>query len=222
MKKLRIVQEDTFRHKGLRQKLINQLKEDGITSTAVLEAMNAIPRHFFIDSALDNIAYENRAFPIAADQTISHPYTVAYQTQLLNIKRMDKVLEVGTGSGYQACVLAQLGARVYSIERQRELYNKIQEFDFVKKYPNLKIFLGDGFAGKATFGPFDKIIITCGAPFIPPKLMEQMKVGGIMVVPVDEEGKQRMIKVTKENEGKYIEEKLDVFSFVPMLEGISK
>lgn len=220
MKSKRIAVEDTLRHKGLRNKLIQKLKEEGINSQAVLDAMNAIPRHFFMDLAFEHIAYENKSFPIAANQTISHPFTVAYQTQLLEIKKMEKVLEVGTGSAYQTCVLAQMGARVYTIERQRELYLQVKDFEFINKYPNIKLkHLGDGFAGLPTFAPFDKIIITCGAPFVPPKLIEQLKVGGIMVIPVDEADKQRMIKIVKQQDGSYTEEKLDTFSFVPMLEG---
>lgn len=210
---------DTFRHKGLRQKLVDELKSKGIENTAVLDAINNIPRHFFLDSALDNIAYEDRAFPIAANQTISQPYTVAYQTQLLDVKRFDKILEIGTGSAYQASVLAYLGARVYSIERQKELFSNNLKFEYLKKFLNLKMHFGDGFAGLPTFAPFDKIIITCGAPFIPLKLIEQMKVGGIMIIPVDEDNAQRMLKVVKQDDGTYTEEKLDLFSFVPMLEG---
>lgn len=210
---------DTFRHKGLRQKLVAILKTKGISNAYVLDAINNIPRHFFLDSAFDNIAYEDRAFPIAAQQTISQPYTVAYQTELLQVKRFDKILEIGTGSAYQAIVLAHLGARVYSIERQKELYTNNQHFEFLKKYPNLKMVFGDGFQGLPTFAPFDKIIITCGAPFVPPKLIEQLKVGGIMIIPVDEDNAQRMLKIVKQQDGSYTEERLDVFSFVPMLNG---
>jgi protein-L-isoaspartate(D-aspartate) O-methyltransferase len=217
--KQRILQEDTFRHKGLRQKLIKELKLKGIIDNNVLDAINSIPRHFFLDNALDNIAYEDRAFPIAANQTISQPYTVAYQTQLLEVKKTDKILEIGTGSAYQASVLAHLGAKIYSIERQRDLYNINKEFSFLKQYLNLKMFYGDGFVGLPTYAPFNKVIITCGAPFVPPKLIEQMKVGGIMIIPVDEENGQRMLKIVKQNDGTYTEEKLDLFSFVPMLEG---
>jgi len=214
------VYTDTFRHKGLRQKLVDELKKKGIESSLALDAINNIPRHFFLDSALDNIAYEDRAFPIAANQTISQPYTVAYQTQLLDIKKFDKILEVGTGSAYQASVLAYLGARVYSIERQKELFENNKKFQYLTKFPNLKMIFGDGFAGLPTFAPFDKMIITCGAPFVPPKLIEQLKVGGIMIIPVDEENNaQRMLKIVRQEDGTYTEEKLDIFSFVPMLEG---
>jgi protein-L-isoaspartate(D-aspartate) O-methyltransferase len=211
--------EDTYRHKGLRKKLIDVLKDKGITDENVLKAINTIPRHYFLDSAFDEIAYEDRAFPIAAEQTISQPYTVAYQTQLLQIKPFDKVLEIGTGSIYQATVLVEMGAKVFTIERQKELFEKTKHFIFKKEYPNLKFFYGDGYEGLPTYGPFDKIIITAAAPFIPPKLMEQLKVGGFMVVPVDEGPHQRMIRLTKSADGGYTEETFENFSFVPMLAG---
>lgn len=211
--------EDTYRHKGLRQQLVDVLVEKGITNPTVLDAINAIPRHFFLDSAFDKIAYEDRAFPIGEEQTISQPYTVAYQTQLLEIKKGDKVLEIGTGSVYQATVLAHLGARVFTIERQKKLFDKNQNFVFRAKYPNLKFFYGDGFKGLPTFAPFDKIIITAAAPFIPPQLVEQLKIGGYMVIPVDEGDVQRMLRITKNADGSIGEEKFEQFSFVPMLAG---
>jgi len=211
--------EDTYRHKGLRKKLIDVLRDKGITDENVLKAINTIPRHYFLDSAFDEIAYEDRAFPIAAEQTISQPYTVAYQTQLLQIKPFDKVLEIGTGSIYQATVLVEMGAKVFTIERQKELFDKTKHFIFKKEYPNLKFFYGDGYEGLPTYGPFDKIIITAAAPFIPPKLIEQLKVGGFMVVPVDEGAYQRMVRLTKSADGGYTEETFENFSFVPMLTG---
>jgi len=211
--------EDTYRHKGLRKKLIDVLRDKGITDENVLKAINTIPRHYFLDSAFDEIAYEDRAFPIAAEQTISQPYTVAYQTQLLQIKPFDKVLEIGTGSIYQATVLVEMGAKVFTIERQKELFDKTKHFIFKKEYPNLKFFYGDGYEGLPTYGPFDKIIITAAAPFIPPKLIEQLKVGGFMVVPVDEGAHQRMVRLTKIAVGGYTEETFENFSFVPMLTG---
>jgi protein-L-isoaspartate(D-aspartate) O-methyltransferase len=212
--------EDTYRHKGLRKKLVDVLRSKGITDELVLEAINNIPRHYFLDTAFDEIAYEDRAFPIGEGQTISQPYTVAYQTQLLDIKPYDKVLEIGTGSAYQACVLGEMKANVYTIERQKKLFdfNKVS-FPFLKKYLNIKFFYGDGFEGLPTFAPFDKIIITAAAPFIPPKLIEQMKVGAKMVIPVDEEEHQRMKRLTKLEDGSYSEEVFDAFSFVPMLGG---
>ncbi|MEI7735442.1 MAG: protein-L-isoaspartate(D-aspartate) O-methyltransferase [Ferruginibacter sp.] len=211
--------EDSYRHKGLRKKLIEILREKGITDAAVLEAINNIPRHFFLDSAFDEIAYEDRAFPIGDGQTISQPYTVAYQSQLLQVKPFDKILEIGTGSIYQASVLAEMGANVFTIERQKNLFEKTKQFFFKSKYPNLKFFYGDGFEGLPTYGPFDKVIITAAAPFIPPKLIEQLKPGGKMVVPVDEGDQQRMLRLTKNADGSYNEESFENFSFVPMLTG---
>jgi protein-L-isoaspartate(D-aspartate) O-methyltransferase len=213
--------KDDFQHKGMRRKLIEVLREKGITDEGVLDAMNKIPRHFFLDSAFDKIAYENRAFPIAADQTISHPYTVAYQTQLLQVKKGEKVLEIGTGSIYQTTILAELGAQfVFTIERQKKLYEEQKLFYFFRnQYPNIKFFYGDGFQGLPTYGPFDKIIITAAAPFIPPKLIEQLKPGGIMVIPVDEGEAQRMLRLSKLEDGSIKEETFEEFSFVPMLTG---
>jgi len=211
--------EDTYQHKGLRRQLVNQLKEKGITDENVLEAINTIPRHYFLDSAFDKIAYEDRAFPIGEGQTISQPYTVAYQSQLLQIKKNDKVLEIGTGSIYQATVLAELGARVFTIERQKKLFDQQKNYFFKSKYPNIKFFFGDGFEGLPTFGPFDKIIITAAAPFIPPKLIAQLKSGGLMVIPVDEGDTQRMLRITKQEDGTIKEEAFEQFSFVPMLTG---
>ena len=210
--------EDTYRHKGLRKKLIDLIRDKGITDENVLNAMMNIPRHFFLDTALQDIAYEDRAFPIAEGQTISQPYTVAYQTQLLQVKQYDKVLEIGTGSVYQATVLAEMDANVFTIERQRNLFEKNKNFIFRSKYPNIKFFYGDGFEGLPTFAPFDKIIITAAAPIIPPKLLEQLKVGGKMVIPVDEGKYQRMLRITKTEEG-FEEEAFENFSFVPMLKG---
>lgn len=211
--------EDTYRHKGLRKKLVDLLREKGITDERVLEAINSIPRHYFLDSAFDEKAYEDKAFPIAVGQTISQPYTVAYQTQLLEIKPFDKVLEIGTGSAYQASVLAEIGAQVYTIERQKALFENNKKFAWIKKYPNIKFFYGDGFEGLPTFSPFDKVIITAAAPFIPEKLIAQMKTGGKMVIPVGEGTVQRMLRLTKKADGSYSEEVFDNFSFVPMLEG---
>lgn len=210
---------DTYQHKGLRKRLVDLLRSKGITDERVLDAINAIPRHFFLDSAFDLIAYEDRAFPISADQTISQPYTVAYQTQLLQIKKSEKVLEIGTGSIYQSSVLAELGARVYTIERQKKLFDEQKDFVFKSKYPNIKFFYGDGFEGLSTFMPFDKIIITAAAPFIPPKLIAQLKPGGMMVIPLDEGEVQRMLRITKNADGTLTEESFEEFSFVPMLTG---
>jgi protein-L-isoaspartate(D-aspartate) O-methyltransferase len=211
--------EDTYRHKGLRKKLVDILRDKGITDENVLSAINNIPRHYFLDTALDNIAYEDRAFPISDGQTISQPYTVAYQTQLLKVKPMEKILEIGTGSIFQATVLAEMGAKVFTIERQKNLFDKTKNYIFKSKYPNIKFFYGDGFEGLPTYAPFDKVIITAAAPFIPPKLIQQLRTGGYMVVPVDEGEHQRMLRLTKNADGSYSEEAFHNFSFVPMLTG---
>ncbi len=211
--------EDTYRHKGLRKKLTDTVRGKGITDEAVLDAIHSIPRHFFLDSAFDEKAYEDRAFPIGEGQTISQPYTVAYQTQLLEIKKFEKVLEIGTGSAYQACVLAEMGAMVYTIERQKKLYDANKNFQYLKKYPSIKFFYGDGYEGLPTFAPFDKIIITAAAPEIPPKLIQQLKPGGMMVIPVGAGDLQRMMRITKLESGAIKEEVFDHFSFVPMIEG---
>ena len=211
--------EDTYRHKGMRRQLVDSIKQKGITDERVLNAILHIPRHFFMDSAFDKIAYEDRAFPIAEDQTISQPYTVAYQTQLLELKPFEKVLEIGTGSAYQASVLAEMGAQVFTIERQKNLFDLSKAFPFLKKYNNIKFFYGDGYEGLPTYAPFDKIIVTAAAPMIPPKLLEQLKVDGKMVIPVGDGKVQRMLRLTKQDGGILKEEEFDNFSFVPMLEG---
>ena len=195
------------------------VKEKGITDEAVLAAMMNIPRHFFLDTALDHIAYEDKAFPIADGQTISQPYTVAFQTQLLEVKPYDKILEIGTGSAYQAAVLAESGAIVFTIERQKKLFELDKKFIFKIKRYNIKYFYGDGFEGLPTYGPFDKIIITAAAPVIPPKLLEQLKPGGKMVLPLNDDGMQKMMRITKETDGSFLEESFSNFSFVPMLNG---
>ena len=212
--------EDAYLHKGLRNQLVGLLKEKGITDTAVLDAIGSIPRHFFLDSAFDRIAYEDRAFPIAADQTISQPYTVAYQTQLLDIQSGDKVLEIGTGSMYQTTVLAQMGATVFTIERQKQLFDQTAKYIFREQYPTIYFHFGDGFEGLPEFAPFDKILITAAAPAVPEKLWHQLKTGGKMVIPLDEsDATQRMLRLTKKRDGKEKRESFDEFSFVPMLEG---
>jgi protein-L-isoaspartate(D-aspartate) O-methyltransferase len=213
--------EDSYRHKGLRKKLIDSLRDKGITSENVLNAMMNIPRHFFLDTALEHIAYQDRAFPIGEGQTISQPYTVAYQTQLLEVLPFQKILEIGTGSAYQAMVLAEIGASVFTIERQKKLFDLNKSFILRKKYPSIKFFYGDGFEGLPTYAPFDKVIITAAAPFIPPKLIEQLKPGGKMVIPVDDNGSQKMMRVTKNADGTLEEETFSDFSFVPMLKGRS-
>ena len=211
--------DDTYRHKGLRKQLVDTLRHKGISDERVLNAINNIPRHFFLDSGFDKVAYEDRAFPIGESQTISQPYTVAYQTQLLDLKPHEKVLEIGTGSGYQAIVLAEMGAKVFTIERQKKLFDEHRKFVLRNKYPNIKYFFGDGYEGLPTYAPFDKVIITAAAPFIPPKLVDQMKVGGKMVIPLGEGSVQRMYRITKNADGTVGEEVFDNFSFVPMIEG---
>jgi protein-L-isoaspartate(D-aspartate) O-methyltransferase len=211
--------EDTYRHKGLRNKLVETVRSKGITDEKILAAMVNIPRHFFLDSAFDEVAYEDKAFPIAEKQTISQPYTVAYQTQLLEVKPFEKVLEIGTGSAYQASVLAELGAQVFTIERQKKLFDFNKRFDYIRKYPNIKFFYGDGYEGLPTYAPFDKVLITAAAPDIPQKLIAQMKPGGMMVIPVGTGGFQTMKRITRLEDGSLKEENFDLFSFVPMLGG---
>jgi protein-L-isoaspartate(D-aspartate) O-methyltransferase len=214
-----IPKEDTYMHKGLRKKLVDYLREKGITDENVLAAINAIPRHFFLEPAFERRAYEDSAFPIVAGQTISQPFTVAFQSQLLEIRKFDKVLEIGTGSAYQACVLAELGATVFSIERQKALFDFVGGFFFLKNYPRIKRFYGDGYEGLPTFAPFDKCIVTAAAPFIPPKLIDQLKPGGILVIPVGDDGGQKMMRIRKQADGSVQQEILGDFSFVPMLGG---
>lgn len=211
--------EDTYRHKGLRKKLVDTIRDKGITNEKVLDAINRIPRHYFLESAFDEKAYEDKAFPIGEGQTISQPYTVAYQTQLLELEPFQKVLEIGTGSAYQAVVLAEMGVQVYTIERQKKLYEINKEFPFLKKYLSIKFFYGDGYEGLPTYGPFDKIIITAAAPEIPPKLVQQLKPGGMMVIPVGAGDVQQMMRITKLSTGALKEEVFENFSFVPMLGG---
>ena len=221
----RIDLEDRYLHKKLREQLVAELRTKGITDEAVLSAIGLIPRHYFLDSAFDKIAYEDRAFSIAADQTISQPYTVAFQTQLLKVKNGDKVLEIGTGSIYQTAILSALGAKVYTIERQEALYKKTQKLNsmIAELLPNVYFFYGDGFEGLPEFAPFDKIIITAAAPKVPEKLWEQLKVKGMMVIPLDEsENAQRMLRLTKKKDGLAKRESFEEFSFVPMLQGKSQ
>lgn len=215
--------EDTYRAKGLRKQLVDLLRSTGISDEAVLAAIGEVPRHVFLDSSFVEIAYQDQAFPIGSGQTISQPHTVAFQTQLLQVDKGMKVLEVGTGSGYQACVLAAMGAKVFSIERQRNLYFKTR--DILEQLPfRVKTFLGDGFEGLPTYAPFDRIIITAGAPFIPEKLVAQMKTEAIMVIPMDnpDGAGQTMLRITKLEDGNLKKESFGDFRFVPMLKDIGK
>jgi protein-L-isoaspartate(D-aspartate) O-methyltransferase len=208
---------DSYKHKGLRKQLVEIVRQKGITDDNVLKAIENIPRHFFLDSTFQNHAYEDKAFPIGAGQTISQPYTVAFQTELLQIKKRDKVLEVGTGSGYQACVLLELGATVYTIERQKNLFQKTKSFLPTINYLP-KMFFGDGYKGLPAFAPFDKIIVTAGAPEIPLLLIDQLKPLGIMVVPVGKGDVQHMICLTKDQDGKVSKTDHGTFRFVPLLQ----
>ncbi|MFT4600369.1 MAG: protein-L-isoaspartate(D-aspartate) O-methyltransferase [Arenicella sp.] len=216
-----VVMEDTFRHKGLRKKLINELAEKGIEDKNVLEAFDKVPRHHFLDAVFTKQAYSNMPFQIGAGQTISHPFTVAFQTQLLEIKRGDKVLEIGTGSGFQTAILVTMGAKVNSIERQKELYLKTKPL-LTKLGLNPKLKFGDGFKGWPTFAPFDKIIITCGAPFVPEELVNQLKPGGRMIIPLGEGKVQEMLLIQKAPNGDVSQKSYGKFSFVPMLKETSK
>lgn len=211
--------EDTYRHQGLRRKLVQSLHKKGINEDRVLDALLAVPRHFFLDSAFDEVAYEDRAFPIGEGQTISQPYTVAYQSQLLETIPDMRILEVGTGSAYQAVVLAEMGLDVFTIERQKKLYDSNQEFNFLKSFSTIHFFYGDGYEGLPDLAPFDRIIITAAAPFIPPQLITQLKPGGIMVLPLGEGDVQEMMRITKQFDDSIKEEVFDRFSFVPMVKG---
>jgi protein-L-isoaspartate(D-aspartate) O-methyltransferase len=208
--------QDSFKHKGLRKKLVDFLRSKGIHNEAVLEAINQVPRHVFLDNAFLELAYEDRAMPIGEGQTISQPFTVAFQSQLLEVKKRDKILEIGTGSGYQACVLEKLGAKVHSIERQRKLYEKTQKL-LVAMKSKVATYYGDGTLGLPAFAPFDKIIVTAGAPVVPQSLCDQLKPGGILVIPVGDEQNQRMLRITKQADGELVTESFDNFKFVPLL-----
>ena len=210
---------DTYRYKGLRKKLADLLRRKGITDDEVLKAIENLPRHYFLDPAFLEKAYEDTAFQIGEGQTISQPYTVAYQTQLLEIKKRDKVLEIGTGSGYQACILAMVGAKVFTIERQKKLFDKTTKLLALIGTPNIKMFYGDGFEGKPAFAPFDKVLITAAAPEIPRKLLDQLRIGGMMVIPLGEGTVQRMLRITKVGEKQFETEEFEDFKFVPMLKG---
>ncbi len=209
---------DTPRHQGLRKRLVDGLKIKGIRNEKVLQAIGRVPRHLFMESGFINFAYRDQAFPIGAGQTISQPYTVAFQTHLLDIEKNDKVLEVGTGSGYQAAVLLEMGAKVFTIERQRELYLKVQKF-----LPGIgyspACFYGDGYKGLPNFAPFDKILVTAGAPYVPEDLKLQLRTGGKLVVPVGDKNRQEMLEIVRISAEEFTSKKHGSFLFVPLLKG---
>ena len=212
--------EDSFRHKGLRKKLVELIRSKGISDENVLLAINVVPRHLFMDSSFITFSYSDQAFPIGSGQTISQPYTVAFQTELLEVKPLDKVLEVGTGSGYQTAVLLEMGAKVFTIERQRELFLKAQSDLKMLGYKPL-FFYGDGYEGIPAYQPYDKILVTAAAPVIPQKLLEQLKVGGSLVIPVGGSSGQSMVKIIRESESNFVRTEHGAFSFVPLLKGKS-
>ncbi len=208
---------DSFKHQAKRRFLVEELRTLGITDEKVLEAFDRVPRHFFLDLVFEQQAYSNVAFQIGAGQTISHPFTVAFQTQLLYVNKGEKVLEIGTGSGFQTSILCALGCKVYSIERQRELFVKAKHIiDFLKFTP--KLFYGDGYKGRPIDAPFDKILVTCGANSVPDNLLNQLKIGGVIVIPVGSLEVQTMKRIIRKTETEYITENFGDFSFVPMLE----
>ncbi len=210
--------KDTYRHKGLRRRLIGELQKKGIQDARVLEAMGALPRHFFLEKAFEEWAYEDKPFPIGSDQTISQPYTVAYMTNLLDVQPREKVLEIGTGSGYQAAVLALLGGRVFTVERHESLYLKATALLEQLNMSNIRCFHRDGFKGLPEFAPFNKIMVTAGAPDVPEALRAQLAVGGIMVIPVGEK-QQKMYRIQRIDETRYEEKIMGDFRFVPFLKG---
>lgn len=214
--------KDTYRHKGLRKKLVETIRAKGIRDEKVLTAINSLPRHFFMEKGFEEWAYVDKAFPIGSDQTISQPYTVAFQTELLQIKKRDKVLEVGTGSGYQAAILALLGARVHTIERQEELFHKTNQLLGMLDVGNIRTYFRDGYKGIPEFAPFDKMIVTAGAKDIPTALKNQLKIGGILVIPVGDGNTQKMYRITRISEKEFKKEEFADFRFVPFLKGTNK
>lgn len=216
-----LLAKDTYRHKGLRKELITLLAQKGITDQKVLAAIERVPRHLFLgeNNIFDVKAYEDIAFPIGEGQTISQPHTVAYQSQLLELLPGEKVLEIGTGSGYQAAVLAELGVKVFSIERHRKLYDKTRTILNDLGYKAVKMFFGDGFEGLETFAPFDKIIVTAAAPHVPEKLLTQLMLGGQMVLPLEINGATKMVRITRLEEKEFDQEIFSEAAFVPMLKG---
>lgn len=207
---------DSYRHKGMRKSLCDEIRKKGFHNEKILKAIEKVPRHFFLDSSFTEHAYEDKPFPIGEDQTISQPYTVAVQTELLDIQKNDKILEIGTGSGYQACILLELGAKVFSIELNRFLFEKTKQL-LAKMNYFPKLFLGDGSLGLPTFAPYDKILVTAAAPKIPDAILKQLKVGGRLVIPVGKGEVQKMICITKQENGLTETSEYGSFKFVPLL-----
>ena len=208
--------KDTHKHQGLRNQLVATIAKKGITDKNVLKAISVVPRHLFMDSGFVDFAYQDKAFPIAAEQTISQPYTVAFQTELLEVKPNDSILEIGTGSGYQTAVLLEMGAKVYTIERQKELFKKTKLFLPKLNYKPKKVIFGDGYKGLPENAPFDGVIVTAGAPFVPKPLLAQLKVGGRLVIPIGDE-LQTMTLFIRTSEKDFEKHELGDFKFVPML-----
>jgi protein-L-isoaspartate(D-aspartate) O-methyltransferase len=207
---------DSYKHKGMRKSLVRMVQEKGIRAPKVLKALEQVPRHFFFEKAFVEQAYQDKAFPIGEGQTISQPYTVAYQTELLDVKPTDKVLEIGTGSGYQCSILLQLTPTVYTIEYNQPLYQKAQrQFQLMDLHP--QAFLGDGSEGLPDHAPFDKILVTAGAPIIPKSLLKQLTIGGMLVIPVGDTAVQKMLRVTRVSQEEFTKEEFDNFKFVPLL-----
>lgn len=212
---------DEYRHKGMRKKMVAAIRKKGIEDNRTLEAIATLPRHFFLDRAFEEWAYQDKPFPIGKEQTISQPYTVAYQTSLLQVKKGDKILEIGTGSGYQASILSMLGAKVFTIERHESLYLSAKKLNKELRIPKISFYFKDGFEGLPFHAPFDKILATAGATQKPTTLLHQLAIGGIMVIPIGKK-KQKMFRITRIDESEFKEEQFDDFKFVPFLEGIVK
>jgi len=210
---------DNYRHKGLRRELVEAVRDKGIEDQEVLDALNHVPRHLFVDNVFDRRIYDDTAFPIEKGQTISQPFTVAYQTHLLQVEKGHKVLEIGTGSGYQAAVLAEMGARVFTVERQKRLHQKTKELLPEIGYSTIKCFYGDGYKGLPAFSPFNRIIVTAAVYEVPQALFQQLKVGGQMVVPIGGDFSQKMARITRVAEDDFDQETFEEFRFVPMLSG---
>ncbi len=214
--------KDTYQYQGLRKKLVKELKHKGIKSASVLQAFEKIPRHFFFEKAFAEWAYQDKAFPIGKGQTISQPFTVAFQTELLDIKKRESVMEIGTGSGFQAAVLATLGARVYTIERHETLHITAKQRLKKMGYAGIRFYFKDGYKGLPEFAPFDKILVTAAAPIVPQALKTQLKTGGKLIIPVGDEKGQKMLLITRLDQQHFEEKEVGDFKFVPFLKGISR